>query len=98
MQYDIEIRQITIPADTEGYTKANVMLRIGPLMIKGAKIFEKDKERWLSMPARRMKNGSWIDIVYFTDREDRKEIEELVLRQYDLMAQQASLKPQKQTA
>lgn len=98
MQYDIEIRQIAISAESEGYTKASVMLRIGPLMIKGAKIFEKDKERWLSMPARKMKNGNWIDIVYFTDRQDRKEIEELVLKQYELMAQQASLTPHKQTA
>ena len=38
-KFDFEIRQI-IPYAGEGYTKATVMFRLGPLMVRGAMIFE----------------------------------------------------------
>ena len=87
MKYDIEVRQI-IPYAGEGYAKASLMLRIGPLMVRGAKIFEKENNRWLSMPSRRTKTGRWIEIVHFEDKQEKADIENAVLSQYDLFVNQ----------
>ncbi len=83
-KFDFEIRHI-IPYAGEGYTKATVMFRLGPLMVRGAKIFEKDGSRWLSMPSRRTKNGRWLDIVQFVDKQNKLDLQDLVFAKYDLM-------------
>lgn len=80
--YEIEIRQI-IPFNEEGCTKAAVTFRIGPMVVRGAKIFEKADQRWLAMPGRKTVNGSWVDTVYFPNKNDKQELEKLVLSQYD---------------
>ncbi len=82
MQYDVEIRKITIFSG-EGYGRASANFRLGPLVVRGAKVFEKDGRRWLSMPGRKGSNGDWIDTVFLEDRELRDHIEKLVLREYE---------------
>ncbi|MBQ7529620.1 septation protein SpoVG family protein [bacterium] len=80
--YDVEVCQL-VPFYGEGYTKATLSLRLGPVIVRGAKIFEKEDKRWLSMPARKIRNGNWLDIVTFSDRQEKNKIENIVLEQYD---------------
>lgn len=80
--YEVEIRQI-VPFQSEGCARANIIFRIGPLMVRGAKIFEKGEERWLSMPARRTKNGRWMDVIQFVSPQDKERLQRAVLDQYD---------------
>ena len=84
MKFDIEIRQI-IPLRTDNCTGASVMFRLGPLMIRGAKIFEKNGDRWLSMPAKRTKHGRWLEVIHFTDKQDKLDLQDVILTQYDLI-------------
>ncbi len=84
MKFDTEIRQI-IPIRTDNCTRASVMFRLGPLMIRGAKIFEKNGDRWLSMPTKRTKNGRWIEIIHFTDKQDKLDLQDVILTQYDII-------------
>ncbi|MGM9991630.1 MAG: hypothetical protein ACI376_02100 [Candidatus Bruticola sp.] len=87
MKFDTEIRQI-IPLCSDTCAKATVMFRLGPLMVKGAKIFEKNNSRWLSMPAKRTKNGRWLEALQFTDKQDKLDLQDAVLAQYDLILAQ----------
>lgn len=87
--FDVEIRQV-VPFTGEGCTKATVMFRVGPLMIRCAKIFEKDGQRWLSMPARRVKNGRWFEVAAFASKQAKTDIQNAVLAQYEIIEQQTS--------
>ncbi|MBQ7529619.1 septation protein SpoVG family protein [bacterium] len=81
MLEDFEIRKITFYND--GYALANVNFRLGPIVIRGAKVFSKGKKRWLSMPGRMDDSGQWNDLVYFPDDNIRKKIEIAVLQEID---------------
>ncbi len=81
---DIEIRQI-VKFTGEGCGKASVSLRVGPLVIHGARIMEKDGQRWLSMPSRKLPNGTWLDLVYLQSPELKAEAERLALQAFDAL-------------
>jgi len=82
MQYDVEVRKVTIFSG-EGFGRAAANIRLGPVLVRGAKVFEKDGRRWLSMPGRKGSNGEWIDTVYLEDRDLRDHVEKQVLREYE---------------
>jgi DNA-binding cell septation regulator SpoVG len=79
---DVEIRRVTLFSG-DGFGRAGVTFRMGPVLVRGAKIFEKEGNRWLSMPGRKNGNGEWIDTVFIEDREARDRLEHMVLREYD---------------
>lgn len=82
MSEDIEIRRLSLFSG-DGFGRAGVTFRMGPILVRGAKVFEKDGNRWLSMPGRKNGNGEWIDTVFIEDREARARVERMVLREYD---------------
>ena len=83
MLNDVEIRQIVNFTGT-GAGKASVTFRVGPVLVRGARIMEKeDGTRWLSMPSRKMANGNWFNLVSFSSRDDKQQLEDLALRAYD---------------
>ena len=63
---DVEIRRVTLFSG-DGFGRAGVTFRMGPVLVRGAKIFEKEGNRWLSMPGRKNGNGEWIDTVFIED-------------------------------
>lgn len=86
MQNEVEIKRITPFATQDGHGRAAVTLRCGPVIVH-AKLFEKDGSRWLSMPARKDAHveNKWHDLVYFERRDDHRQVESEVIRQFDRM-------------
>lgn len=82
---DIEIRQI-VKFSGEGYGKASVTFRVGPLVIHGARLMEKNGRRWLAYPSRPSGDGKWFHVVVSESPELTKEIERLAMEAYDRTA------------
>ena len=82
MQHEVEIRKVTLFSG-DGFGRASVSFRLGPVVVRGAKVFEKEGNRWLSMPGRKGGKGDWVDWVYIEDRETRDHLERLVLHEYE---------------
>ena len=82
MSNDIEIRQI-VKFSGEGYSKAAVTFRVGPLVIHGARLMEKEGTRWLSMPSRKLSNGNWLDFIELSSKELKNTLEKLALEAYE---------------
>lgn len=87
MSFDVEIRSLTAQAQGE-YSRAKFDLRVGPLIIREARIMEKNGERWIALPAKRTSNGRWYPQVVFADQANRQEIEQLALAEYERVMQQ----------
>lgn len=85
MQEDIEIRQI-VKFSGEGYGKASVTFRVGPIVVHGARIMEKNGKRWLSYPSRPGGEGKWFHVVACESQELTRELERLAFEAYDRTA------------
>ena len=83
MQYDVEVRRITLFSGGDGFGRAAVTFRFGPMLVRGAKVFEKEGKRWLAMPGRKDSRGDWVDSVSIEDRDARGCLEKMVLREYE---------------
>lgn len=81
MLQDLEIQHITVYSG-DSASKASVSFRVGPIIIRGATIFEKNGARWLSMPGRKTVKGDWLDIAYFANREDKAQVQDAVLQRF----------------
>lgn len=79
---NVEILKLTLFSG-DGYGRAAVTFRLGSVVVRGAKVFEKEGKRWLSMPGRRNSKNEWIDFVELEDRESRGALERMVLQEYD---------------
>ncbi len=100
MSYDVEIRQAA-SFPSEKCSQTVITFRMGPVVIRGAKVFEKDGHRWLSMPARKTSSGAWIDTVYIPDKDEKAEIEKAVfeaLDKIDILPAESSSKRAKAAA
>ena len=82
MQEDIEIRQI-VKFSGDGCGKASVTLRVGPIVIHGARIMEKNGRRWLAYPSRPGGDGKWFHVVGCESQELTRELERLAFEAYD---------------
>jgi stage V sporulation protein G len=51
-------------------------------VVKGLKVVEGEKGLWVSMPSRRMKDGSFQDVFHPVSREARDKIVDAVLKAY----------------
>lgn len=78
---DFEIKNVTFYSS--GYALASVNFRLGPIVVRGAKVFKKGSKRWLSMPGRMDDSGQWNDLVYFIDIGIKDQIERAVLQEID---------------
>ncbi|MBQ7567956.1 hypothetical protein IJT17_04045 [bacterium] len=82
MSEDYEIRQI-IKFSGDGPGKASVSLRVGPLVIHGARIMDKDGHRWLAWPSRPSSDGKWFHLISCESKELMQELEQAALEAYD---------------
>ncbi|MGM9999249.1 MAG: septation protein SpoVG family protein [Candidatus Bruticola sp.] len=80
MLQDFTVRNIT--KYESGFALAGVVFQLGPVIIRGAKIFEKNGQRWLGMPGRISDNGDWGDFVYFLDQDLKSLVERAVIEKY----------------
>lgn len=55
-------------------------------VVKGLKIVEGEKGLWVSMPSRKMKDGSFQDIFHPVSKEARDKIVDAVLKAYEEQA------------
>ncbi|MCR4784882.1 MAG: SpoVG family protein [bacterium] len=83
---DFTIKSIT--KYESGFALAGVNFQLGPVIVRGAKVFEKDGRYWLGMPGRMSETGEWGDLVYFLDRDIKDAVERAVIEAY-----QASMAP-----
>ncbi len=51
-------------------------------VVKGLKVVEGEKGLWVSMPSRRMKDGSFQDVFHPVSKEARDKIVDAVLKAY----------------
>lgn len=78
-----DLKVLKITRFQNGTALAGVNFSLGPVVVRGAKIFAKDGRRWLSMPGRIDQNGEWGDLVYFLDKNSRALAESAILREFD---------------
>ena len=82
MLKDVEIRNI-VKIAAEGCCKATITFRVGPIIVRGSRLMEKDGQRWLALPSRKMKNGNWANVVTISSLEDKKQLEKLACQAYE---------------
>ncbi|GEM_PF-2993963 len=80
MLEDFAIKSIT--KYDSGFALAGVVFQFGPVVVRGAKIFEKNGQRWLGMPGRISDSGEWGDFAYFLDKEMKILVEKAIIDKY----------------
>ncbi len=76
---DAEIRQV-VKFNGPGCSKAAVTFRVGPIIVRGARLMEKDGKCWLAMPSRKMSNGNWLNLVSFCTADIKEKLMQMVLQ------------------
>lgn len=75
------------PAKDDSKLKAYAtMVFDGDFIIRDLKIIEGEKGLFVSMPSRRMKDGSFRDIVHPLNAETRSMIENAIIEEYNKLA------------
>jgi len=79
-----EITEVRIyKARSEGAVKAYASVSLdNEFVVKGLKVLEGDNGLWVSMPSRRLKDGSFQDIFHPASKEAREKIVNAVLEEY----------------
>lgn len=77
----------------QGPTLASINFQLGPVVIRGAHLFEHKGKRWLGMPGRLSEADEWGDLVYFLDRELKAVVEEKVIAAYQAEIDQTASLP-----
>ena len=79
----MEITEIKIYPAKEGRLKAYAtMVFDNCFIIRDLKVIESDKGMFVSMPSRRKKDGTFMDIVHPLNSQTRKTIEEKIIEEY----------------
>ena len=60
-------------------------------IVRDLKVIEGEKGKFVSMPSRRRKDGSFRDIAHPLNAEMRKYIEECVIAEYDVMEKSGAI-------
>jgi len=84
----MEITEVKVyPAKDDSKLKAYATIVFdGDFIIRDLKIIEGEKGLFVSMPSRRMKDGSFRDIVHPLNAETRSMIENAVIAEYKKVA------------
>ena len=87
----MKITEIKVfPAEDSGRLKAYAtMVFDSDFIIRDLKIIEGEKGLFVSMPSRRRKDGSFRDIVHPLNADTRTEIENMIIEEYNRVAQPA---------
>ena len=82
---DVRIRLI----HKEGCLKAIASMTIdGCFVIHDIKVLEKNGERFIGMPTRKLAEGTFADIAHPIDQETRNAIQKAILERYDQVSQE----------
>lgn len=78
-----EVR-VNIPRDTEGKVKAYADIVIdGCFKVRGIVVINGNDGHYTSMPNRKKKDGTRVDIAHPLNEETRQQIENLVIDEYE---------------
>lgn len=86
----MEITEVRVNLNRQGRVKAFVQVVIdNTLLIGDLRVMEgKEGTLYVAMPSRRLRNGSFKDVVHFLSTEARRQVEEAVLAEYQRLAQE----------
>ncbi len=81
----VEITEVRIyKAKGNGAVKAYASVSLdNEFVVKGIKIIEGERGLWVSMPGRKMKDGSFQDVFHPVSREARDKIVNAILKAYE---------------
>ncbi|MFN8177603.1 MAG: septation regulator SpoVG [bacterium] len=88
----MEITEVRVSLQDEEVLKAFVSITLDDeFVIRGLKVIQGAEGRFVAMPARRKRDGTFQDIAHPINRETREYLERVVLTAYDeeVAAQQA---------
>jgi stage V sporulation protein G len=88
----MEITEVRVSLQDEEVLKAFVSITLDDeFVIRGLKVIQGAEGRFVAMPARRKRDGTFQDIAHPINRETREYLERVVLTAYDeeVVAQQA---------
>ncbi|GBC79284.1 hypothetical protein EG19_11840 [Thermoanaerobaculum aquaticum] len=86
----MEITEVRVNLNRQGRVKAFVQVVIdNALLIGDLRVMEgKEGTLYVAMPSRRLRNGSFKDVVHFLSTDARRQLEEAVLAEYQRLAQE----------
>ena len=80
----MEITEVRVSLQDEEVLKAFVSITLDDeFVIRGLKIIQGVEGRFVAMPARRKRDGSFQDVAHPINRETREYLEDVVLAAYD---------------
>lgn len=87
----MEISEVKIlPVDGDEVLKAFVTIKIdGALVIRDMKVIQGSNGYFVAMPAKKMKDGTYWDLVHPLDSKTREMLEERVLDEYKRVTKEA---------
>ena len=73
-----------LPVESDPVLKAFVSIKVDDsLMIRDMKVIKGNNGYFIAMPAKRMKDGTYWDLVHPLDKKTREMLEESVLKEYE---------------
>ncbi len=80
----MKITEVRVNLQREEVLKAFVSITLDDeFVVRGLKVIQKSDSRFVAMPNRKRKNGSYQDIAHPINRQTRDYMEATVLRAYD---------------
>jgi len=86
----MEITEVRVNLNRQGRVKAFVQVVIdNALLVSDIRVMEgKEGTLYVAMPSRRLRNGSFKDVVYPLTTEVRRQLEHAVLTEYERLAKE----------
>ena len=73
------------PVKSNSGMLANASIEIEGIIIKGFKIVEGRNNDFVSWPSQKGKDGKYYDLVYALNKDIRREVEDKILDEYDIV-------------
>ncbi len=78
-----------LPVDGDDKLKAYVTIKLDDcFVVRDMKVIKGNTGYFVAMPAKKMKDGTYRDLVHPLDRPTREKLEELVLDEYNRIQQE----------
>ena len=80
----MEITEVRVNLQDEEVLRAFVTITLDDeFVVRGLKVIQGSDGRFVAMPARKKRDGSFQDIAHPINRETRKYMEKVILEEYD---------------
>lgn len=94
----MEITEVRVSLQSEEVLKAFVSITFDDeFVVRGLKVIQGSDGRFVAMPARKRKDGTFQDIAHPINREMRRYLEQRVLTAYEEELEAAGTQPPEQT-